>query len=537
MMHLGKVALVGAGPGDIGLITVRGMELLRQADCIVYDRLLNKDFLEITDPKCEKIYVGKENHHHTLRQEEINELLFEKAGEYELVVRLKGGDPYVFGRGGEEARFLKNRGVPVEVIPGVTSSIAAAALAGIPVTHRGLSKGFLVITAHTEKDEINRIDYRILTDEDVTLVFLMGLSHVEDIAKGLVNAGRDIETPAAVISNGTTADQKKCVGNLGNIAKMVKEADLPSPSVILVGKVAALSGELDFFENRPLFGKKFFLPVIDKFRFEPGAGEKGHKQYGSSGYEVNELKSALTEKGAEVISVVAGRISPVEFDVAIIDNVKAQDFLIFTSSSGVKAFLYNLFEIFGKDIRALPKCKIAVVGDKTARTLACFGIRADYVAEKTTAADLARELARKYIVEEVDTDLTDVTEEASLKRDIYWFCGKRHSAGLEAEIPSGWSLRKVICYENIPKRPIVTEDERNKIFHCDGTILTCGSNARFACELIRDISGDPDQKSYSLPGEVYSIGPACTRILKEYQITGVRQAGISSYEGIIEMLV
>ena len=215
MTTMGKVALVGAGPGDEGLLTVRGLELIKKADCLIYDRLLNVRCLALTKENCEKIYVGKENHNHTMKQDDINELLYKKSKEYELVVRLKGGDPYVFGRGGEEALFLNTKGVEVEVVPGISSSVAAAALAGIPLTHRGLSKGFMVITAHNQKDAISEIDFSLLTDEDITLVFLMGLSHVGDIAKGLIDAGRRADTPAAVISCGTTTNQKKCVGTLG----------------------------------------------------------------------------------------------------------------------------------------------------------------------------------------------------------------------------------------------------------------------------------------------------------------------------------
>ena len=199
MSELKKVVLVGAGPGEWGLLTLKGAEYLKQADCVIYDRLLNKKFLEMTPEGCEKIFVGKENHNHTMKQDKINELLYEKSKEYNLVVRLKGGDSYVFGRGGEEALYLLERDVNVEIVSGVTSPIAALSAAGIPITHRGLAKGFQVITAHSRKDEPADIDYSQLLDDTVTLVFLMGLSHVAEIAKGLINAGRSLDTPAAVI--------------------------------------------------------------------------------------------------------------------------------------------------------------------------------------------------------------------------------------------------------------------------------------------------------------------------------------------------
>ena len=171
---MGKVVLIGAGPGDVDLLTVKGKEYIKKADCIIYDRLASKDILDYSKPDCECIFVGKENHHHVLKQEEINRLLLKKANEYTLVVRLKGGDPYVFGRGGEETLFLKEHGVKTEVISGVTSVVSVLASAGIPITHRGVAKGFQVITAHSKKDEVADIDYSQLLDESVTLVFLMG---------------------------------------------------------------------------------------------------------------------------------------------------------------------------------------------------------------------------------------------------------------------------------------------------------------------------------------------------------------------------
>ncbi len=500
MNNKGKVALVGAGPGDAGLLTVRGAQLLKNADCVVYDRLLNKEFLELPGDDCEKIYVGKENHHHTLDQDSINKLLYEKAKEYELVVRLKGGDPYVFGRGGEEALFLIGKGVEVEVVPGISSSVAAAALSGIPVTHRGLSKGFEVITAHSRNDSISDLDFTKLTDEDMTLVFLMGLSHVAEIAESLIKAGRSANTEIAVVSNGTMPHQKKCVGNLGNIAELVANAKLQSPAVIIVGKVVSLSDTLSFFEKRPLFGKKFFLPEIEKYEY---SFDKEARRI------PNELRKMLVDEGAEVVTITAGRITPVRIAPDILDEIKPEDCIAFTSVSGVNAFIYNLAVSQGRDIRNLPNCRYAVVGEKTAMTLLKYGIRADEVSDKSNSSDLADKLRQK------------IDGSAS----IYWFCGKKHTEDFEEKVGSKFRLVRIICYENEPNEEEISADQKQTISDCDGTILTCGSNARFAVSQMK-----------TLPGKVYSIGPACTKVLRSLGVDDISQAYKSSYEGIVSML-
>ena len=500
MTSSGKVALVGAGPGDEGLLTVRGMELIKQADCIVYDRLLNKRFLELTKDTCEKIYVGKENHHHTMKQDDINELLFEMAQEHELVVRLKGGDPYVFGRGGEEALFLNARGIGVEVVPGVSSAVAAAALSGIPITHRGLSKGFMVITAHDRKDSISEINYSLLTDEDITLVFLMGLSHVKEIAENLKNVGRRPDTPAAVISCGTTTKQKKCIGTLQNIAELVEKEELISPAIIVVGEVVSLSEELSFFEKRSLFGKKFFLPEIKKFEYSPD---------GMRNIRANELEKKLTEKGAEVITHVAGRITPVDIDPGFLKEVDEEDYIVFTSVSGVNTFFYSLFETCGKDVRALPDCNFAAIGEKTAEALLRFGIKADVVSTKANSKDFAMQISR-------------LVKEGT---KIYWLCGKKHSEDFETQIAPGIELKKIVCYENVPSGTKLTDEEKKVVADCDGSIFTCGSNAIFAASQLEKI-----------PGKIYSIGPACSKCLERNGVTDVIEAEESSYDGLLEII-
>lgn len=498
----GKVVLLGAGPGEWGLLTLKGAEIIKKADCVIYDRLLNAKFLELTKPGCEKIFVGKENHFHVMPQEEINKLLLQKAGEHQQVVRLKGGDPYVFGRGGEEACFLLDNGVDVDVIPGISSSVAALTAAGIPITHRGLSKGFQVITAHSRKDKASDIDYSKLTDESVTLVFLMGLSHVGEIAEGLISAGRSKSTKVAVISNATTNHQKKCVGTLDNIAALVEKAALVSPATIVVGDVVSLNETLGFFESRPLFGKTYFLPKIKSFEY----GLKGSKANRS-----NELEIRLEELGAEVISYVAGQIVPKKVDVSFLENASESDVIVFTSANGVKAFFYNLFEGARKDLRYIPNCHFAVVGKKTFDTLASFGIIADIISTKQSGANLAEAINKR----------------VSEKANVYWLCAKKVAGGFEESLDSRFRLNKLVSYENISSDAPIEAATKEKILACDGAIFTSGSTATTSIDALEG----------SLPDCLYSIGESCSNEIRKKGYDNILEAKISSYPGIVELLL
>ena len=381
---MSKVCLVGAGPGDVNLLTIKGKEMLEQADCIIYDRLASSELLEYAKENCEMIFVGKENHKHVMKQEDINILLEKKAREHELVVRLKGGDPYVFGRGGEEMLYLKKRGIEVDLVPGVTSVVSVLSYAGIPITHRGVSKGFQVITAHSKKDAPSDIDYSKLMEPDVTLVFLMGLAHVGEIAKNLILAGRTKDTKVAVISNGTTPKQTKCIGTLETIDEKVKSAALQSPSIIVVGDVVGLSEELDFLADKRLFRKKIVVPYIERFHYS--FGKKALVAH------ENRLVTMLREQGAFVYARKIGQIIPVENKLTR-DELECFDWIIFTSANGVYSFVYNL-EKNGLDIRSIGKTNIAVVGKKTAEILNEFSIKADYVSNGQSAESLAEELGR-----------------------------------------------------------------------------------------------------------------------------------------------
>jgi len=244
---MGKVYLTGAGPGDIELLTLKAARVIKEADIIIYDRLANPKILDMAKDGCEFIYVGKEDGKHILPQDEINEVIYKSALKADVVVRLKGGDPFVFGRGGEEGKYLHERGIKFEVIPGITSAISVPAYAGIPVTHRGISVSFRVVTGHEAPNkEASQIPWENFKTDD-TIVFLMGLHNLKNIANKLIEIGKPKDFPVAVISKGTTTEQKTVIGTLENIYEKAK--DLPTPALIVVGKVVNLRDDLSWFEN------------------------------------------------------------------------------------------------------------------------------------------------------------------------------------------------------------------------------------------------------------------------------------------------
>jgi uroporphyrin-III C-methyltransferase len=243
---MGKVYLTGAGPGDIDLLTVKALRVIKKADVIIYDRLANPDILAEAKDGCEFIYVGKEDSHHTLPQEEINELIYQSALRYDVVVRLKGGDPLVFGRGGEEGLYLRERGIKFEFIPGITSAIAVPEYAGIPVTHRGITVSFRVVTGHESKKAKSQIPWENYKTDD-TIVFLMGLHNLDKITRKLIEIGKPKDHPVAVISRGTRPDEKTVIGTLEDIYDKAK--DLPTPALIVVGEVVRLHEQLNWFER------------------------------------------------------------------------------------------------------------------------------------------------------------------------------------------------------------------------------------------------------------------------------------------------
>ena len=493
--NTGKVVLVGAGPGDTGLLTLKGEKYIKQADCLVYDRLSSPQLLSMAKAGCELIYVGKENHKHVMKQDAINELLYEKSKCHELVVRLKGGDPYVFGRGGEEALYLVERNADVEVVPGVSSSVAALAAAGIPITHRGIAKGFQVITAHSRKDEEADIDYSLLTDETITCVFLMGLAHVKSIAAGLIKAGRRADTPAAVISNGTLAAQRKCIGTLADIGEKIEKAKLTSPAIIVVGDVVSLNDRLDFFEKRPLFGRKITVPYIETM-----AG-------------TNELITGLQQLGADVTPVKTGIIKPIIIP-DFINKIKLADWILFTSKNGVKSFFYNL-DLAGADIRLIANARFAVVGKATEKELAKHHIKADVIPAEQTGKGLA---------EEVKFYMQDDYKLSNKKSKVCIFSAKEASPDLEAGLKGICELEKIDAYVNEQAYDSIPESIGNMVSEA---VFTSASNVERFFDML-------SENTYV--ETAYSIGEKTTAALKQYNVRKILQADDSSYEAIVDKI-
>lgn len=361
----GKVYLVGAGPGDIGLLTIKGLQCLRKAEVVVYDFHLNAQVLNYINHAAEFIYAGKRGGHHTLTQDEINEILVRKANEGRIICRLKGGDPFVFGRGGEEAEALAKEGIVFEVVPGVSSAVAAPAYAGIPLTHRLYSSSFAVIPGYedpTKKE--GTIDWSKLATGVGTLVFLMAVKNVEQITKKLIEHGRSPKTPVAVVRWGTRPDQKTIVGTLENIPSILKEQHIKPPAVMIVGEVVRLRETLKWYENKPLFGYRI---LVTRERME--------------GFE------RLAELGAEILEFPTIEIIPPESHEALdscIDHITSYDWLIFTSRNGVKYFFRRFFER-DQDIRELKGMKICAIGTKTAEEVKKYGLKVDLIPDEFRA--------------------------------------------------------------------------------------------------------------------------------------------------------
>lgn len=371
MKKNGFVSLVGAGPGDEMLITRKGFQAIKECQVVIYDSLSSDGFLKYVPEACEKLYVGKRCGHHSMKQNEINQLLVQKALEGKKVVRLKGGDPFVFGRGGEEVLALQEHQIPFEVIPGVTSAIAAPAYAGIPVTHRGISRSFHVITGHTASVE-NPLGEHFETYAKLegTLVFLMGLNHLEQITQGLITNGKPKNTPVALIENGTLPNQRNIVGTLSDIAALAKKHKVVSPAIILVGEVAALSLKNDSC-RLPLSGLK--------------VGVTGTQAM------VSKLTKHLEREGASVYP--CDYLNVVSYSSLLdraLERLENYHWIMFTSSNSIRIFFERMKEQ-KVDMRKLAKVKFAVVGPGTANMLERYGFYADFMPSVYTTRALGEE--------------------------------------------------------------------------------------------------------------------------------------------------
>ena len=399
MKEKGKVWLVGAGPSDVNLLTVKAKELIESADIIVYDSLVGDAVLSLIPVQTTCIDVGKRAGNHTKTQEEINRILRDEALRGKKVVRLKGGDPFVFGRGGEELELLVKNNIEFEIVPGVTSAVAVAAYNGIPVTHRDFVSSLHIITGHKKKNEELDLPFEALVNTNGTLVFLMGLSALPFIMKGLIEAGMDKNMPAAVLQQGTTSKQKKVISTISNITSDVEKAEIHTPAIIVVGKVCSLSDKFEWYEKMPLFGKKM---LVTRPKDRSSA-----------------LASKLRKLGAEVVEIPA--IKTVEIDIneniqSVYANIRDYNYILFTSPFGVKVFLGQLRKL-NIDIRRIGDARIGAIGSATKTALNEAGLMVDIIPKVYSAKELGKYVAEvctdadKILIPRAEIGSPDLIEE------------------------------------------------------------------------------------------------------------------------------
>lgn len=373
---IGKVYLVGAGPGDLGLFTLKGRKVLESADVVVYDALVGDSILSLIPESAKKIDVGKRSCHHKMQQEDINVVLLEEAEKGNTVVRLKGGDPFLFGRGGEELELLVEHGIPYEIVPGITSPIAVPAYNGIPVTHRDFTSSLHIITGHKRANRKLNINFKALVETEGTLVFLMGVSAMPDIMAGLLEAGMSKDMPAAILQKGTTAGQKRIVATVSTLEDEVRKQGIETPAIIVVGKVCALADTFGWYEKLPLSGYKVLVT----------------RPRGLS----SSMSMKLREEGAEVLEMPAVRLVPIEGNLKLkhaLMNLKNYQWIVFTSPSGVRIF-FDEMKAMELDIRNLMGLRFAALGTGTAKALKEHGFYPDLMPKVFDGEHLGEELAK-----------------------------------------------------------------------------------------------------------------------------------------------
>ncbi len=512
----GRVHLVGAGPGDPGLLTARALELIAQADVVIYDRLIPPEALDGARPDAELLYVGKEGGGESVPQEETQALLIARARAGKRVVRLKGGDPFVFGRGGEEALALREARIEFDVVPGITAGVAASAYAGIPVTHRGLSTAVALVTGHTRADpeethggsgggdsdardaasvtarEDTALDWSALAAFPGTLVFYMGVRQLPHIATSLIAAGRSPQEPAAVVERGTLPDQRSITGILATIAERVREAGIRPPSIAVIGPVAQLAEQLEWQPPRPLSG---LTVAVTRARAQ------------ASG-----LARSLRELGAQVVQAPAIRIQPLPPpDPAQPLRIDGYDLVCLTSPNGVE-LLFERLTAAGLDARALAGARVAAIGPGTARALAGHGIAADVVPERFVAESLVESLAEI----PVERALVARAREA---RDV--LPDALRARGAEVDV--------LALYETVaePLSPSALRQARA----ADYITFTSSSTVRFFLQAAGGSAGlSPETR-------IVSIGPVTSATLREHGLEPHVEAQQHDVEGVLAALV
>ena len=409
-MNKGRVSLIGAGPGDPGLLTMRAHDLLASADVLLYDALASDPIVTIAPPSCERVFVGKRGGNHAMAQTDIEALMVRYAREGRHVVRLKGGDPFVFGRGAEEAETLAAAGIEFDIVPGISSSVAAPAYAGIPLTHREHNVAFTVMTGHEDPTKaLSTIDWSKLADPARTLVILMAMSNLESITRALIEAGLPPSQPAAVIQNGTRPSQRTVTAPLERIASVAAAAGLAAPAIFITGDVVGVRERIAWFDTRPLFGKRVLIT--------------------RPAHQAHDFARALYARGVEPLLASTIVIGPPDDEHAAhrtIDQLNQYRYLVFTSQNGVDAFFDRLAAL-DADARYIGSTKVAAIGAKTAQRLRSFGVRADLVPDAFISEEIARALIEAtrdgdriliYRAQEARDVLPRMLEDAGRKPDV-----------------------------------------------------------------------------------------------------------------------
>ncbi|HEX9020818.1 MAG TPA: uroporphyrinogen-III C-methyltransferase [Nitrospirota bacterium] len=478
---IGKVYLIGSGPGDPGLITVKGLECVKKADVIIYDYLANERLLDQRRPDAELIYVGKQGGRHTLPQDEISSLIVKKAKEGKLVARLKGGDPFIFGRGGEEAEELVDNGVPFEIVPGVTAATAVPTYAGIPLTHREHTASVAFVTGHEDptKPE-SKVHWDKIATGIGTLIFFMGMKNLKNIVDNLVSHGRSAETPVALIQWGTRTDQKVVTGTLQDIVARVAEAKLGPPAIIVVGEVVKLREKLNWYESKPLFGKRV---VVTRSRGQASV-----------------FAEMLIDRGASTVEFPTIEVVPPaswdELDSAV-NAIETYHWVIFTSANAVKFFMERLRDL-GKDLRMLKGVNICAVGPKTAESLGQYGLRADLIPAEFKAEGVLAALGdenvkgRRFLI-----------PRAKVAREI--IPDKLRERGAEVTVAT--------AYENV--RPASDIERVKKIFKGKKISVVTFTSSSTVHNFV-EILGQKEYKSFLEGAAVACIGPVTAKTAEEY---------------------
>ena len=470
MNNRGKVYIAGAGCGNEGLITVKLKSVMEKAECIIYDRLVNESILQYVKPDAELIYMGKENVEGGELQKKINEIIVEKSREGLTVLRLKGGDPFVFGRGGEEIEALIAENIDFEVIPGISSAIAVPAYAGIPVTHRGINTSFHVFTGHLKKDGIEH-DYETVAKLEGTLVFLMGLGNLEKITENLIKHGKMHETPVAVIKNGTTAKQETYTGTLGTIAGIVRENNVKAPVIIIIGEVVNLREKIKWFENMPLFGKNILVT------------RNRDKQ--------EEITSKIIELGGQAINIPFINIEYLDFEMPDLSKYST---LLFNSLNSVIGFMRKI-----KDMRVLGHLKIGVVGKKTDEEMKKYRIIPDFYPKEYTVEKLAAESVN--FTEEGENILFIVSNLSPVNEGKYTELYKRN-------------YDKLVVY-NTHKLKIDSEKAKKYVKESDILMFLSSSTFESFADSIH-LSENDEMKEMLSKKILASIGPVTTKTIEKY---------------------